>query len=88
MPKYSIETSDRLSMLSEDLRCIAYFRYLCMFSSVPPNSGFPEDIAFHCRVLLSELEISRLNELCLLSGGDPFGSVSTSKMTEKSDTAV
>ena len=84
MPKYSLQTSDRLITLSEELRCIAYFRYLCMSHPVLPNSGFPADIAFHCRVLLSELEISRLNELCLLSGGDLFERISGSKTTEKS----
>ena len=87
MPKYSLQTSDRLTMLSEELRCIAYFRYLCMAHPVLPESGFPEDIAFHCRVLLGDIEISRLNELCRLSGGDPFNHALNPESTENQQKA-
>lgn len=82
MPKYSLQTSDRLTMLSEDLRCIAYFRYLSMHHPVLPESGFSEDIVFHCQVLLNDLEISRLDELCRLSGGDPLEPVSDPQPAE------
>lgn len=83
MPKYSLQTSDRLCQLSNELRCIAFFRYLCSEYTFLPAAGFPEDMPTDCEVLLQDLETSRLNELCTIAGGDPVLPVSVLQFPEE-----